>query len=392
MDPFEKLPEEIFDQILRHFEVVEILGCLSLVSKKWYETIGKSVVCMQKIKLNLRSRRKNDFAQRIDTLEWMSRKNSRKYMTMQVNCLLDENISHGFYNFLKTCSALEYLNVRSIKIDQEKSEELTELSLPKLEYLKLMFIPRDIINKLLLSSANLRTLILWNETPLSYDNLNYLPNQSTIDCVRKFMLNNEQMEELEIQGRANFCSFFHEDITDYVKCRLKKFTLKLEMSPKLLTQEQEKNFIKFLSTQAVTLEYIYVDMCGENIVKYIFNSMPKLTAIRFDIELQEPNRFDVNELNLTENSMISNFELPYVKSFDDLKDYLNLVPNVKHLLIGHVVPRLVDYVTTNLIQLENLTFRYDDCALGCEKLYENVKNEKPESNKNIKFVVCNEFM
>lgn len=393
MDPFEKLPEEIFDGILRYFDVNEIIFKLSLVSKKWYEIIGKSSVCMEKVKLNLRARRKTDFKERIDSLEWMSRKDARKYVHIESNCLLNEDISIKFYNFLKTCSSLESLFVRSIKVeDQEKFDLFDELSLSKLKSLKLMFIPREVINRFLSSSTNMKRVILWNEVPLSYDNLNYLPTDATIECVRQFMLNNKHLEELEIQGRANFYSFFHQDISSYVKCQLKKFTLKIEMSPQLLTESQQENFLKFLSTQADSLKYIYVDMCGKNIVEYIFCKLPQLQTIRFDIELQEPNRFDVKDSNLQTNENITTFELPYVKLFDDLQDYLNLVPNVKQLLIGHVVPRLIDYASINLLQLESLIYRYDDCAEGCQRLYDNIKNEKPESNKKITLSVCNDFM
>lgn len=390
MDPFKELPEEIYDHILRHFDVMELLSSLSLVSKRWYRVVGKSSVCMQKVRLNLRSKRKNDFVQRVDTLKWMSQKSSRQYLMIQANCLLNEDISLGFYNFLGSGNMLESLNLRSIKLHDEEST-LSDITLPKLEYMKLMFVPREVINQLLLATSSLKTLILWNEAPLHYDNLSYLPSTSTIECVRKFMLNSQHLTELEIQGRANFYTFFQEDITDYVKCRLRKFTLKIEMSPRLMTDTQEKNFIKFLSTQRDSLEHIYVDMCGKTIFQYIFG-MPNIVSIRCDNELQEPNRFDVNELELKGSEMISSFEMPYVKEFDDLKDYLNLVPNVKHLLIGHVVPRLMDYAATHLLQLETLIFRYDDCALECQQLYENMKKEKPEINQNIKLTVCNDFL
>lgn len=394
MDPFEKLPEEIFDGILRHIDINDILFKLSLVSKKWYEIIGKSSVCMDKVKLNLRANRKTDFKERIELLEWMSKKEARKYVHIKSNCLLNENISLEFYKFLKTCSSLESLNVRSIKVDQDQIDKFDELSIPKLESLKLMFVPREVINRFILSSCNLKKVILWNEVPLSYDNLNYLPTDSTIECVRQFMLNNQYLEELEIQGRANFYSFFHQDISSYVKCQLKKFTLKIEMSPQLLTESQEENFLKFLSTQAESLEHVYVDVCEKNILEYIFSKLPQLQSIRFDIELRDPNRFDVKELNLQPCEKISKFELPYVKLFDDVEDYLNLVPNVKHLLIGHIVPRLIDYATTHLLQLETLTYRYDDCAAaeGCQGMYDNLKNEKPEINKNIVLSVCNDFL
>lgn len=391
MDPFEKLPEEIYDQILKNFTTHELLYTLSLVSPKWYEIIGKSTVCMENVKLNLKSRRRTDFNERIDTFKWMSRKNSRKYLNIQANCLLDEKVSKGFWDFLnsESCAHLMEINCRSMSMNVEVREEL---KLPKLEHLKVMFIPREIVNRLMVASDNLKKLILWNETPMSYDDLNYLPCEDTIKSAQKCLATNTKMEELEIQGRANFFAFFHEDISSFVKVNLNKLTVKLEMSPELLTENQEKNFISFLETQKESLEYIYVDKCIPKVIEFIFNQMPNLTTIRFDFELKELNKFDVKELNLIPKEKIKKFELAYVKLFDDLKDYLDLVPNVKDILIGHMNPRVLQYVS-NSPTLETIVYRYDDCAGGCEAQYENLKKENPELvNKSIKMSVCNDFL
>lgn len=390
MDPFLRLPEDIFIEILKHFDVHERLFSLSLVSSQWYETIGKSNICMQNIKVNLRSKRKTDFDERIETLKWMSRKNARQYQHIQVNCLLAENVSQEFYSFLTNCYSIETLFVRSMKLDSEV--ELSNLSLPKLEYLKVMFIPRSAVNKLLVSTSNLRRLILWNENPLSYDELNYLPDQNTLEDVKQCMSSNVKLEELEIQGRANFFAFFQQDISKSAQCELKKLTVKIEMKPELLTESQEKNFISFLRSNADSLEYIYIDKCSTSVIQYVFNKMPNLKTIRFDILLDESNKLDIKELNLRVNQKITNFELPYVKLFDDLKDFLMLVPNVKSILIGHVIPRVLNYATESLSCLESLTFRYDDCAGGCERLYENMKKGNMEINQNINLNVCNDFL
>lgn len=389
MDPFEKLPEEIYDQVLKYFEVDEFLFTLSQVSKRWYEVVGKSNVCMQKVKINLKSKRKNDFAERIETLKWMSQKNSRKYQIIQANCLFEENVSNEFYNFLKTASSLEYINMRSMKLE---GQELESISLPKLEYLKVMFIPRQVINNLITSTSSLTQLILWNETPLSYDDLNYQPSEKTIESARWCLENNSYLTELEIQGRANFFAFFEKDIAPYVKCQLKKLTVKIEMKPQLWTDFHKQNFINFLASQAESLEYIYIDVCPPAIIKRVFNNMPKIKSIRFDIEQAEPNKIDINELDLHVNQNIVNFEVPYIARFDDLKDFLALVPNVEKLLIGHVIPRLIEFAITSLPHLESLVYRYDDCAVGCEQLYKNMLKDNPENSECIKLSVCNDFM
>ncbi|KAG5681725.1 hypothetical protein PVAND_011135 [Polypedilum vanderplanki] len=389
MDPFEKLPEEIYDQILKYFEIDETIFTLSQVSKRWYEVVGKSSVCMQKVKINLKSKRKNDFVERIETLKWMSQKNARKYQIIQANCLFDEKVSDEFYNFLKTANSLEYINMRSMKLE---GQELESISLPKLEYLKVMFIPREVINNLITSTSNLSQLILWNETPLSYDDLNYQPSEKTIESARWCLENNSLLTELEIQGRANFFAFFEKDIAPYVKCHLKKLTVKIEMKPKLWTDYHVQHFINFLASQADFLEYIYIDSCPPAIIKYVFNDMPKLKSIRFDIEQTEPDKIDVKVLDLNVNQNITSFEMPYIVRFDDLKDFLVLVPNVEKILIGHVIPRLMEFVVTSLTHLESLVYRYDDCAGGCEQLYKNMLQNNPENNEGIKLSVCNDFM
>lgn len=388
MDPFEKLPEEIYDNILKYFEIDEILFTFSQVSLRWYEVIGKSSVCMQKVKINLRAKRKNDFAERIETLNWMSRKNSRKYQFIQANCLIDEGVSSAFYNFLKSSNSLEFINMRSMKME---TQELPQLSLPKLENLKVMFIPRDVVNNLITSTASLKRLILWNETPLSYDNLNYQPSEKTMESARWCMENNLSLFELEIQGRANFFAFFERDISKFTRCRLKKLTVKVEMKIELWTEAHEEHFINFLASQADSLDYIYIDNCNSNIFQYVFNEMPKLTSIRFDIE-QSVNKFDIKEMKLKNNEKVKILELPYVAVFDDLKDFLALVPNVQQILIGHIIPRVLDFATENLPQLETIIYRYDDCAGGCEQFYQNMLKDKPNINQNIKLLVCNDFM
>jgi hypothetical protein len=389
MDPFEKLPEEIYDQILKYFAIEDLVFTLSQVSVRWYEVVGKSSVCMQKMKINLRSKRKNDFAERVETLKWMSRDKSRKYQHMQANCLIDESVSSEFYNFLKSSNSLEHLSMRSMKLEPQ---ELPCLSLPKLEYLKVMFIPREVINNLITSTSSLSRLILWNEVPLSYDNLHYQPSEKTIESARWCLGNNLQLEELEIQGRANFFAFFEQDIAPHIKCHLKKLTVKVEMKQELWTEAHEKHFLNFLESQADSLEYIYIDTCNSAIVKFVFNNMPNLKSIRFDIQQTEPYKFDVKELGLSVREKCTSLELPYVAVFDELKEFLALVPNVQQILIGHVIPRLMEYVTATNVQLETLVFRYDDCAGGCEQVYANMLKENPDINQNIKLSVCNDFM
>lgn len=389
MDPLEKLPEDIHDHLLQHFDVKEILEA-SLVSKSWYEAVAKSLKCMKKVRLHLRARRKTNFAERIETLQWMSRDDGRNYQHLQINCLLDEGISREVFKFLKAKgSSVETINIRSCKF--EENDVIERISMPKLEELKMMFVPRDAMNSLLTSSSCLKRLILRNEFPLCYDGIDYTPKEATVNSVKECLQRNLKLEEIEIQGRPNFLSFFHEKLSEFKNLNLKKFVVKIEMSADKIESENEENLLDFLKIQAHSLEHVYVDSCSTQVIQQVFNQMPALKFIRFDIELREPNKFVIKDLNLSPNEKITQLELPYIPLLDDVKEFLDLVPNVEEILVAHLNPLQIEYATTKLLKLKTIVYRYDDCAER-EEFYESKKKENPEFNQSIKFKIYNDFL
>lgn len=391
MDPFTSLPSEIFEHILQFLEVQECLKVVSLLSKSWYQAVGSSSHCMRQTKLNLKSNRKTNFPERIETLQWMSQKDARKYQHLQVNCLLDEEISREVWNFLESLSgSVESINVRSMKFDPD--EDVRKIALPKLEELKMMFIPRQAMNSFLTATSSLKRLILRNEFPLCYEGNDYSPSDVTVHCVKNCIARNKQLEELELQGRPHFLSFFTEDLTRNFSFRLKKLVVKIEMPLDKIVPELEDNFIKFLTLQSETLESVYIDNCAPRIIKHVFSEMPAVTFIRFDIQIKEPNKLIVKDMNLQPNEKVKQLELPYIVLYEDIIEFLDLTPNAEELLIGHMNPRLLAYVTSKLPKLKSIVFRHDDCADGCVKQYGDLKTANPDINQSIQMTECNEFL
>lgn len=390
MDPLEIIPDVFRDDLLQYFNVFDALEVLSLVSKGWCDAVGKSNHCMKKVRLNLRSKRKTDFVDRIETLIWMSRKGGRSYQHLQINCLLDETITEEVWSFLEaTSSSVETLNLRSMKI---VDFNVTQLTMPKLEDLKMMFVPRDAMNSLMTATTALRKLILRNEFPLCYDGIDYTPSADTLSSVKKCVAENQKLEELELQGRPHFFSFFQEDISKFTSFCLKKLVVKVEMSAEKIAPEHEANLVKFLVHQANCLEHIYIDSCSAHVLKHVFNSLPKLNFIRFDIELREPNNFVIEELNIEPNERITQLELPYITLFDDVKKFLALVPNVERILVKHIIPKLIAHVVQSLPKITEIIYRYDDCADGCDKTFENMKRENPEISQSIVMSIYDDFL
>lgn len=389
MDPLEVIPDVFRTDLLKYFNVFDVLEVLSLVSKGWCEAVGKSNVCMKKVRLNLRSKRKTDFVDRLETLIWMSRKDGRSYQHLQINCLLDETISQEVWSFLHaTSDSVETINIRSMKI---VDFEVTQLTIPKLEDLKVMFIPRDAMNSLLTSTSALKKLTLRNEFPLCYGRIDYTPSAATLNSIKECVKRNQKLEELEIQGRPHFFSFFQENISESISFNLKKLVVKIEMPPEKITPEQEDNLVKFLIHQAHCLEHVYIDRCGTRLIKHVFNNMPMVTFIRFDIELREPNKIVIKDLNILPNEKIKQLEIPYIATFDDVKAFLELVPNVEEILVNHMVPKLIEYAAYHLPKLTKIVYRYDDCAGGCDMIYANLE-ENPDINENIKMSAYNDFL
>lgn len=389
MDPLEILPVEIHNHFLNYFEANEAIQTLSLVSKKWYSAVASSDI-MKKVLLNMKSKRKNDFKDRVATLRWMSRTDGRPYQHLQLNCLLDVGISVETWSFLQTiANSIQTINIRSIKLD---GQILGKFAIPKLEELRIMFIPRDGINSLISSTSLLKTLILRNEFPLCYDHIDYTPSDETIYCVKQLLSQNKNLKELEIQGRPNVFAFLHQNLDEYESVKVEKLTIKIEMTPGKIADNHRENMIKFLSSQSESVEYLYIDQCGPQVVEHCLTKMKAVDFLRFDIELREPDKFSVKDLNLQANEKITKFELAYVVTFDELKEYLDLVPNVEEILIGHLNPRVIEYVGNHLEKLKSLVFRYDDCAGGYAEHYKVFKLDNPEANHNIEFSLNNDFL
>lgn len=390
MDPLDRIPEEIHEQFLSYFTTTEAIHSLSLVSKKWYDAVANSQHFMRKVRLHMKNRRRNDFKDRVATLQWMSRKDARPYQHLVLNCLLDIRISVESWSFLMSIAeSIKTLNIRSIKLEDQILEKF---AIPNLEELRIMFIPRHGINSLITSSNKLKTLILRNEFALCYNHIDYTPSAETIDSVREFLNKNPDLTELELQGRPNVFAFFHQELAEYSKVKLQKLTVKIEMTPTKTAENHTCNLIKFLESQENSVEYLYIDQCGPKVIEKCIAGMPKVNFLRLDIELIEPDRFSIKDLNLPVNEKIRQFELAYVRIFDDLKEYLDLLPNLEQVLIAHLSPRVIEHFGNHLEKMKLLVHRYDDCAGGHAEAYKVFKLDNPEGNQNIQFELNNDFL
>lgn len=380
MDPLEEISEDIHFLVLQHLSVLDILEA-STVSSVWYEKLGESATCMQKVKLSLKIAKGPAISkqqQQDDMLEVMQ-STSRRYQNLALDCRYDEDFSKEAWKFLKHLAPfVTELRIKSIKMDSQSS-----IVLPRLKVLRLTYVRAPIRNVLLASSKSFTKLKLKTELPFQWGEKSK-PDQESLACIRSCMENNmERLQELELVGSHQYKSFFTDDFSDIVRFRLKALKVKTDMRLVLISETNEANFIKFLATQSCCLETIFIDVCRSNVITHIFNHMPALTSIHINLVIM--NDFRISDLNLNLNEKVVDLNIPYVVHQEDIIEFLNIAPNITSLFVAHLSYATMDHIARNQMELRSVKYRFG--ANGVETLYERLKTENPRVNQNIEFIV-----
>lgn len=383
MDPLEQLSADIHYLVFQHFDARDILEATK-ISQKWHETVGDSAVCMRKIKFSLKFWKKLAGTKQEQTEEKVKviQATERCYQNLSIDCRFDKSLSAEFWKKLKILD----LSVTELKIKSMKMDFLTPLMLPKLQVLKLTYVPTSIRNILLSSCNNLTKLKLKMESPLKWSETSR-PDQESISCIKACMARNQKLQDLELHGSIQYNSFFDEDFSDIVRFQLKSLKVKTGMRLALISEKNESNFINFLYTQSNYLQSFFIDVCRPNVIQHVFNRMPALNSIQIDVMIM--NSYKVRELELSLNERILDLKIPYVNHHYDIKEFLEVVPNLASLFVAHLSHETMELIARNLMSLRTLKFRYDE--IECEEFYEQLKDDFPDVNQNIEMIVDYEY-
>lgn len=376
MDPFLRINSDLHELFLQHLEVIEILE-YSTVSKRWHREIGDSKKCMSKLKLSMKfwkSTAKHEQVQeKVRTMENIT----RRYQHISVDCRFDRSVSSSFWKLLDYLAAnLISLKVKSIKLDNP-----TSLSLPKLEELKLVYVPIDVRNILMVSSESFTKLKLKLVSPLNWNKTSKSDKQS-LSCISKCLASNERLKEIELFGAVQYGIFFDEDLSKIIRFSLISLKIKNDMRLALIPENTEKNLIKFLSTQSSSLQAIYIDVCRPKVIQFIFNNLRNLKTIQIETVMSD---FNVRDLNLQLNESVTDLRIPYISKTQDIREMLEMTPNVNHLFLAHISYEITEWIAWNLKKLRILKYRYDE--IDCELFYETLRERHPDVNQEIEMIV-----
>lgn len=383
MDPLLTLSPDIHYLVFQHFDYKDVLEG-SAVSKNWNEIISACPVCMSKLRFSMKVWRFSAGTKEAQTEEKICviKRSTRAYQDVSIVCRFDLNLSQEFWSWIQSLE----LTVTDLKIKSTKLESPSAISLPHLQVLKLTYVATEVRNILLAACSSLRKLKLKTESPLKWkERINC--NPETFTCIKSFLERNQQLDDLELHGSQQYHSFFIHDFSDVIRFHLTRLKIKTSMRLSLLSEEAERNFMKFVATQSRSLQSFFIDGCRPYVLQHVFNKMPALTTIHIDLMFM--NEFKVKELNLQLNENIRDLKIPYCNKPQDIREFLAIAPNIDSLFIAHLTHDTVEFIARNMKNLKKLKFRCDE--FDAERFYEQLRYDFPEVNQNIEMTVDYEY-
>jgi hypothetical protein len=180
---------------------------------------------------------------------------------------------------------------------------------------------------------------------------------------------NPDLEELEVYENA-FISYFEGGMSTALPFELKKFSIfdHMNTDPYLDGEFPAEgwngaariNLIKFLESQASSLQSLHMDACCAEDLRRILQVLPTLKCL-------EVNKLhgNVAKLKLTDNSSITSFA---AMKIDDqlLHAVIANLKNLKSLFISNLKTHQFMYIARNACQLENFCYFW---ASATEKIH-----------------------
>ncbi|CAO1402176.1 unnamed protein product [Diamesa serratosioi] len=364
MDPLVNIVDELHDLIFQHFYGDDVINAF-LCSKTWNRIISNSKLCMSKIKMEICYKIQNEIVEEQYRIlyNYYLMNGPRHYQN------LDINMKKGLTTVLpKECFKILELMISSlsdivlINVIISDNDVSNKLHIPNLQYLRMEFCSQKLYDVLLKSSKSLISLELSTaDVPIEISILYCLktnPNLKILHC------------------RVNvFHMIFKTDVADLFKFQLEKFYYESDIDYNQSGPVVHDNFLKFLKNNCSDIKVIELQTADVKIVNFIFNEMENVK----EVAIMELNK---NEgLCFKENKTVESLELNYVKSKDELKPFVDFLPNLKTLNVNELDNDMIFYAATFLEKLTAIT--YEMIGINTIEYYEHLKKTIPHINRNI---------
>lgn len=337
-DPFEKTEVAcVADLILQHLTPKETLR-ISEVSHRWWNVVSDSKSCCEKIVLALDLQHKQGANSKL-----LRNYRHVKIVTKKVTQIAAGNVFYAVPTFaplLAISNSLQSLEVESGLIFGFCAEEFSELSELKIHYLT---------NCLRINfkgkAPKLKTLAIEDAGENSQVVCDFVSSFFTLECL--------------VVSKKLFTKLFEKENSVKLKLRLQKLKL---TNKKNVRTESNKNFVKFLSSQADTLiEVEFENMLHSTLVNAVVNNtrIERLTVDYID----EPADLSADPNQHITNVVIRNDQRGMVALLASL-------PNVTYLYVQRLRQDIVDFAARR--NLKEISF--NSKGHGCH--FDDILNTK----------------
>ncbi|CRK96859.1 CLUMA_CG010014, isoform A [Clunio marinus] len=331
-DAFACIPDKTIELIFQHFSTQDVKTA-SCVSIFWYHKIGKSMICMKKLKLKLD----------LENSMLILMKSSRNYANIQIDASCNPTNCNLFNSIVrKFASSLTNLEVTKVGGFNTILNEI--LLLTRLECLKLNIICGRITGEFLSGVCTLKIL-----------SVNGLDPSGLKMCLEQ----NPEFEDLTLYENS-FISYFSQDFTNAIPFNLKKlsvldhfntkYCLAGEFPAERWNSVSRYYFYKFLTFQATTLHSLHLDNCHVDDLNKI---LKLLTLKTLEINWMVG---DLQKVSLEKNFTVINFIASSRISTFLLESIVENLKNMKTMFINRISTHQFLYILRKSYQLKSFHY------------------------------------
>lgn len=372
MDPVQELPVEVMEEIFGFLSKEDLLKA-TLVSSKWNEMIGRSLKCMEPLKLGLHG---GSYPFKPEHEEFMV--NGRNFSNVVISeataflpliydvfsvkahwkivhifCTSFETVS-DFEKLLKTFEqTVEHLMLIEVTI-QEENVEIIDLKLKKLKTLSIACTDDRITHSVLSNCQELESL-----------KLGYVEVTEELEKVPKKIEKLKNLKELLLT--PTWFEVMFSETLKAVKFHLKSLSVtNLQLDN---DESVQHNFIHFLDTQTSTLEKL--NLGGIFNVEVVKKALEM--KILEDLSIAHLPRYQDPNDEFPSSSTIRVLDIPTLGLTNGnlLKQILGSVPKLKKLRMRSIVGDMAEFIVANLTGLRLISTIHNVDSESTEMFHRN---------------------
>lgn len=360
MDPLVKCHEHVHSLIFQHLSVPELLEC-SLVSRKWYKTIGASSQAMSKLWLNVGDRfnepKKCDLKVfRASERNYQNFKMSEIENGLQIVLFPRREWRGAQIDIQSFTSFKDYVNLLRIfnetivdldlfDMDIENVESQPEaLSFKKLQKLRIGYVNSAALQPFMRNMKKLERIVLENISDIGKT------NDNSRELITKFLQLQPQLTYLSLSSEAFVKSFEDVSVFDFqLKYLLIEYSEKGEndVSRKVL-----ENLENFLMNQK---QLKWITLCEWTFSQTISTIFLNKSIQRVSFDYEDLKNFSSMKVNVNQNLKHLDFDCENI-TLKWIQPILECAPKAEILYVFHVTEELLDYVLTKLKFLKVLRY------------------------------------